>query len=330
MAKFIGNKYMLIDREDIIKFKKANLIRIGGITFVISFLILIGIKIIWIRNFFPEQYLDYLHLRIIFFGGIVAYTIGLLDDIFNLNHQIRLYSQLLLGSFTWFLGIRIENIQIDFFKYNFSFDLPILLSILISTIWIAGIINAINWMDGLDGLATGIVFTAAASFAFISSSYNSDTILLTSSALAGSTLGFLKFNKTPAKILMGDGGSYFLGYIVSILAILSCFYRSNSLGSSDLYIILVPFLILFIPLSDMCFVIFKRVKKGLSPFRGDKNHLHYRLIKVGYSEKSAVKLIIALSIIFSSFALILEKKYIEAIFFIITLYPLCKNLSIKK
>ena len=109
---------------------------------------------------------------------------------------------------------------------------------------------------------------------------------------------------------MGDGGSYFLGYIVSILAILSCFYRSNSLGSSDLYIILVPFLILFIPLSDMCFVIFKRVKKRLSPFRGDKNHLHYRLIKVGYSEKSAVKLIIALSIIFSSFALILEKNNI--------------------
>ncbi len=321
---------MLLDREDVIKFKKSNLIRIGGITFVIAFLILIGLKIIWIKNYFPEQTLDFLHLRIIFFGGIVAYTIGLLDDIFNLNHLIRLFSQLLLGAFTWFLGIRIENLQIDFLQYNFSFDLPILLSILISTIWIAGIINAINWMDGLDGLATGIVLTAAISFAFISNAYNSNTILLTSSALAGSTLGFLKFNKTPAKILMGDGGSYFLGYIISILAILSCFYRSNSLGSSDLYIILVPLLILFIPLSDMCFVIFKRIKKGVSPFKGDKNHLHYRLIKSGYSEKSAVKLIIALAIIFSSFALILDKKYIESLFFIISLYPLCKNISIKK
>ena len=330
IVKNIGNKYNLLDRQDEKKAKETNLLRIGGASFLLPFLILIGLKIIWIREFSPNLNLDYFHFRIIFFGSIVAYNIGILDDIFNLNPLIRLFSQIILGSLTWLFGIRIENITFEIFNYNLNFELPILISLIISTVWIAGIINAINWMDGLDGLASGITLTAAISFLLLSTQYNNDTILITSSALAGAMLGFLKFNKNPAKIIMGDGGSYFLGYVLSLLAILSCFYRSNSVGSSDLYILLVPLLILFIPVVDMCFVIFSRLKRKASPFKGDYNHLHHRLIRIGFSESDTVKLIISISIILSSIALILEKNYFESLLMLIFVYPLCKNLKKQK
>ena len=123
---------------------------------------------------------------------------------------------------------------------------------------------------------------------------------------------------------MGDGGSYFLGYILSLLAILSCFYRSNSLGiETDLYTLLTPMLILFVPLFDMFFVICFRLRKGLSPFRGDNNHFHHRLIRMGY-EKVSVKIIISLSIILSSLALLIDKKFIESFFFISSIYTVWK------
>tara|TARA_B100000212_G_C27383905_1_gene538289 strand:+ start:2725 stop:3606 length:882 start_codon:yes stop_codon:yes gene_type:complete len=288
---------------------------------VIPFLTLIGIQILFPINHISNSILDNLHLKIIFFGGLIAYFIGLIDDVLNLNAFLRLISQLILGGLTWLFGIRIDNLQIDIFSYNYNFDLPIVCSLIISIIWVAGIINAINWMDGLDGLAASFTLTAGVAFLLISSDYNTNTILLSSSALAGTCLGFLKFNKNPARILMGDGGSYFLGYILSLLAILSCFYRSNSLGiETDLYILLTPMLILFLPLFDMFFVICLRLKKGFSPFKGDNNHLHHRLIRMGYNERVAVKIIISLSIVFSSLALLIDKKFIESLIFVSSIY----------
>ena len=288
---------------------------------MIPFLSLIGLQIFFPSNYISNSLLDDLYLKIIFFGGIIAYFIGLIDDILNLNTYLRLISQLILGGFTWLFGIKIENLQIDIFSYNFNFNLPIFCSLIISIIWVAAIINAINWFDGLDGLAASFTFTAAVAFLLISSNYNTNIILLSSSALAGSCLGFLKFNKNPARILMGDGGSYFLGYILSLLAILSCFYRSNSLGiETDLYILLTPMLILFLPLFDMFFVICLRLKRGVSPFRGDNNHLHHRLIRMGYNERVVVKIIISLSIILSSLALMVDKKFIESFIFVSSIY----------
>ncbi len=266
-----------------------------------------------------------MHLKIIFFGGIIAYLVGVIDDVLNLNAYLRLISQLILGGLTWLFGIRIENIQIDILFYNFNFDLPIFCSLIISIIWVAGIINAINWMDGLDGLAASFTFTAGVAFILISSNFNTNSVLLSSSAIAGTCLGFLKFNRNPARILMGDGGSYFLGYILSLLAILSCFYRSNNLGiETDLYTLLTPMLILFVPLFDMFLVICFRLRKGLSPFRGDDNHFHHRLIRMGYDEKVSVKIIISLSIILSSLALLIDKKFIESFFFISSIYAVWK------
>jgi UDP-N-acetylmuramyl pentapeptide phosphotransferase/UDP-N-acetylglucosamine-1-phosphate transferase len=176
--------------------------------------------------------------------------------------------------------------------------MPQWLSLLATVLWLVGITNAINWLDGLDGLAAGV--SGIAAFGLLSVSFNLDQAAagLLAASLAGSCLGFLRHNFNPARIFMGDGGSYFLGFALAAVSIVG---PAKGITSVSL---LLPLLILSLPLADMSAVIFGRVRQGRSPFYPDRRHLHHRLLRAGFSHRRTVLLIYAFTQWLAALALV--------------------------
>ena len=163
--------------------------------------------------------------------------------------------------------------------------LPDVLSLAATVIWLVGITNAINWLDGLDGLAAGVAGIAAVGLLSVSFSLHQPAAGLLAAALAGCCFGFLRHNFNPARIFMGDGGSYFLGFSLAAVSIVG---PAKGLTTVSL---LLPLLILSLPLADMSAVIMGRLSDGHSPFYPDRRHLHHRLLRAGFSHRRTVMLI---------------------------------------
>jgi UDP-N-acetylmuramyl pentapeptide phosphotransferase/UDP-N-acetylglucosamine-1-phosphate transferase len=191
--------------------------------------------------------------------------------------------------------VQIGTIELPFMPL----ELPPLLSLLATVIWLVGITNAINWLDGLDGLAAGVSGIAAVGLLSVSFSLHQPAAGLLAAALAGSCLGFLRHNFNPARIFMGDGGSYFLGFALAAISIVG---PAKGLTSVSL---LLPLVILSLPLADMSAVILGRLSQGRSPFYPDRRHLHHRLLRSGLSHRRTVVLIYAFTQWLAALALVL-------------------------
>jgi UDP-N-acetylmuramyl pentapeptide phosphotransferase/UDP-N-acetylglucosamine-1-phosphate transferase len=229
-------------------------------------------------------------------------VIGLADDLFAMPPLPRLAGQLLVAMAVWSQGVRIGAIDLPFNPFGGApgaIELSDGLSLLTTVIWLVGITNAINWLDGLDGLAAGVSGIAAVGLLSVSYSLNQPAPGLLAAALAGSCLGFLRHNFNPARIFMGDGGSYFLGFALAAISIVG---PAKGLTSVSL---LLPLLILSLPLADMSAVIMGRLSQGRSPFYPDRRHLHHRLLRAGFSHRRTVVLIYAFTQWLAALALVL-------------------------
>jgi UDP-N-acetylmuramyl pentapeptide phosphotransferase/UDP-N-acetylglucosamine-1-phosphate transferase len=214
----------------------------------------------------------------------------------------RLAGQLLVAMAVWSQGVRIGAIDLPFNPFGGApgaIELSDGLSLLTTVIWLVGITNAINWLDGLDGLAAGVSGIAAVGLLSVSYSLNQPAPGLLAAALAGSCLGFLRHNFNPARIFMGDGGSYFLGFALAAISIVG---PAKGITSVSL---LLPLLILSLPLADMSAVIMGRLSQGRSPFYPDRRHLHHRLLRAGFSHRRTVVLIYAFTQWLAALALVL-------------------------
>ncbi len=219
-------------------------------------------------------------------GMLVMVAVGIVDDIKEIGAGKKLLGQLVAALFPVLTGTRIDSVIVAGNTYQF----PDWLSILLTVFWIVGITNAINLIDGLDGLACGI--SVISSFclvltAIISSSQGNLPLLAL--LLAGSCLGFLPFNIHPAKMFMGDTGALMLGYALATISVLGVF-KFNALVS-----FLVPFLILGLPASDTLTSIIRRLLNHKSPFAADRGHLHHKLIDMGFSQRASVLILYAIS-----------------------------------
>ena len=281
--------FKFIKRSDVIRKFEKDILRLGGLAIFISFILtfLIISKIINLDNQIAES------VNVVFFliSPCLFFLIGLVDDFVALPPLPRLIGQILISIFSWFSGLRISLEQIPFFgSYISEMPLSELLSLLITIIWIVGITNAFNWIDGLDGLASGIAILSLVGFitmGLVSQNFN---VIIIASIVLGCSSGFLYHNFYPAKIYMGDSGSYFIGSIISLLAI-SIINTSNF--KSDL---LPSLIILSIPILDMTSVIYKRLSQSKSPFYPDRSHLHHRFLDLGFSHKKSVLAIYSLDI----------------------------------
>ena len=219
--------------------------------------------------------------------------IGLWDDIKNLPPLPRFIAQTLAGIFTAIILIITDNVGNPTSSEIFDS--------LITVIWVVGICNSINFFDNLDGGAAGTVAISSIALAYLSLSGDQYLIAALSTVTAGATLGFLVWNKSPAKIYMGDAGALFLGVLLAILTIR--FEPSAQLQLSSYFI---PVLLLAIPILDTSVAVFSRIRRDVSPFQGGQDHLSHRLIRAGYSRKSAALSLWGLSAFFAFAAILIS------------------------
>ena len=295
----IGHKFGIIDDPDSRKKHTKKISRSGGIA------IYLGIMLSFILIFFGVlfNFLNIENTRIfyLFIIGTTSYfLIGLLDDLFDISPFLRLFLQFLTSAFIFEKGFAINSLNFNFFSDNIPFlSLPNALAIIFGSFWITGIVNSINWLDGLDGLASGFTSIVTTFFIIILLKNQNYELVFIPAAILGSTLGFLKNNYYPAKIFMGDSGSYLIGFSLSFI---SLFTFSEITDSDGLYLdkfnLPLGILMLFIPLFDMCLVVFNRLSKGKSPFFPDRSHLHHRLVDNGFSLENTVVLFYTLTLIF--------------------------------
>lgn len=226
-------------------------------------------------------------------GAILIVFIGILDDLYELSAKIKFIGQVMVAVLIVTSGLTIDFISIPFVK---TIDLG-LWSYPITILWIVGITNAINLIDGLDGLAAGISSISIITIAIMAGLFGKTLILTLSLIILGSTIAFLFYNFHPAKIFMGDTGALFLGYSISILALLGL-YKSVTLFS-----FIIPILILGIPVFDTFFAIIRRILNKQPISAPDKLHLHHRLLAKGFSHRKTVLIIYGLGALFSLSAL---------------------------
>jgi UDP-GlcNAc:undecaprenyl-phosphate GlcNAc-1-phosphate transferase len=199
---------------------------------------------------------------------------GLVDDLRSLSPWPRLITQSLVGSVVAFIIVQGGTIGTPFGTST--------LNTAVTIFWIVGICNSINFFDNLDGAASGAVAITALGVFFIAFDRGQELVSALSIVTAGATIGFLMWNKSPAKIYMGDAGALFLGVIISVATI-----RVNPGIVPTWKSLLIPIMLLAVPLLDTCVAVFSRLARGLSPLTGGKDHLSHRLVRAGLSRRAA-------------------------------------------
>ena len=228
----------------------------------------------------------------ILMGGFVIFVLGMLDDIKPIPAKWKFLVQLMAAAIVVFYG-NIVLSKVSAFGITINFPAP--LNYMVTMIFIAAITNAINLIDGLDGLAAGvssIYFATIATIALILNKLGGLDVIL-SLIMLGATLGFLLHNFNPASIFMGDSGSLFLGFMISVIALLG--FKATTLTS-----LIVPICILAIPILDTVLAIFRRLLKGESIGAPDKEHFHHQLLKMKFGTKITVLIIYGINILFSA------------------------------
>jgi UDP-N-acetylmuramyl pentapeptide phosphotransferase/UDP-N-acetylglucosamine-1-phosphate transferase len=300
LVRRLGLRWGLVDAPDSRKQHTLPMVRLGGVGIVAGFSLALALT--WQLGGFAELAADKDQLIwTTLAGALCFFVIGLADDLFALPPLPRLVGQVAVAMAVWSEGVRIGTIELPFglFGGDPTFELAWPLSLLATVVWLVGITNAINWLDGLDGLAAGVSGIAAVGLLSVSYSLHQPAPGLLAAALAGACLGFLRHNFNPARIFMGDGGSYFLGFALAAVSIVG---PAKGLTSVSL---LLPLLILSLPLADMSAVIMGRLSEGRSPFYPDRRHLHHRLLRAGFSHRRTVVLIYAFTQWLAALALVL-------------------------
>jgi UDP-GlcNAc:undecaprenyl-phosphate GlcNAc-1-phosphate transferase len=232
-------------------------------------------------------------------GAVVLVVVGAIDDVVPLRWWVKLAGQLVAASIPVMCGLRAEIFTNPGIFSDGAFINIGVLGIPVTILWIIGITNALNLIDGLDGLAVGVSGIASISMLLISLSTGNPAAAILTAALTGGCLGFLPYNFNPARLFMGDSGALFLGYILSCASILGLFKFYALLS-------VVPFIILGLPILDTTLVFFRRLAKGKNPFSTpDRKHVHHRLIDMGFSQKQAVAILYSVSAVLGLSAVVL-------------------------
>jgi UDP-GlcNAc:undecaprenyl-phosphate/decaprenyl-phosphate GlcNAc-1-phosphate transferase len=266
----VADKWGILDRPGIRKVHSSPIPRIGGIAMALGVLLAALIAI-------DLQAQDRWFLAAA--GVLVAF--GALDDRFDLDYRVKFLGQLAAVGIVVFLGgVEVRTITLDD-----RVLLPGWVAIPLTAFFLVGITNAVNLADGLDGLAGGTTFLCLCAVALLSSvgDHNASTALCL--AFAGAVLGFLRFNTYPATIFMGDAGSQLLGFTIGVLSIRATQSLASQVSAA------IPILLLAIPILDTLSVIVQRVGEGRSPFSPDKNHIHHKLLTLGFGHHEAVMVI---------------------------------------
>lgn len=280
LSMFIARKINAIDspKEDR-KIHTKPIPRLGGIAIFLATMI----TMLYYTNYPTKSIIG------ISLGAIVIVATGILDDIYDLSAKFKLAMQILSAVIVVSCGIQIE-VFTNFFS-NTQYIYLGVLGIPATIFWIVGITNTVNLIDGLDGLAAGTAIIASFTLTYIALINNRVEAAILLIILAGSALGFLPYNFNPAKVFMGDCGSLFLGYFLSVVSIL------GAVKSLTTITYLLPVLALGLPIFDTTYAIFRRIINKRPIMEADKGHLHHKLLDIGLNHKKAVLTLYLISIL---------------------------------
>ena len=262
--------------------------RMGGLAIFLGFLL----STLLFAELTPQ-------LRGMLLGASVIVVLGIFDDIYALSALPKLFVQIAAALIAVFSGNVIETLSNpNIFSADPYWNLGVL-SIPATVLWIVAITNAVNLIDGLDGLACGVSTISSMTLLVISLVVADGPAAVLMAALAGGCIGFLPYNLNPAKIFMGDTGATFLGYVLAVVSIQGLFKFYTIISFA------VPFLMLGLPIFDTCFAFVRRIAHGQSPMHADRSHVHHRLIDMGFSQKQAVAVLYIISAILGLSAVVL-------------------------
>lgn len=289
--------------KDARRINKVTMPRLGGLAVLAGFFVSIAYLLITMTienkiNLSQDGYVS----KLLGFGlgAVILGVVCFIDDVKGVPALVKLVAQTLAALVVMKFGIRIDNLDIPFINVNTfgAWFYPVL-----TVFWIVGITNAMNLIDGLDGLATGISLISCLSLLIIFSLNASPIIsIVLITALGGALCGFLPYNFNPAKTFIGDTGSNFLGYCLSIISILGIAKTYTAI------VIVAPLMVLALPIFDTLSSIVRRVIHGKSLkaiIKPDAEHLHHKMLKKGFTQKQAVLIMYGLSATFGMFAIIL-------------------------
>lgn len=219
-------------------------------------------------------------------GALLIVAMGAADDLLDLRPGLKLLGQLAAAALAVRGGVVLGAVTVP---AGGSLTLPPALAAALTVLWLVACTNAVNLIDGLDGLAVGVSAIGSLSMLIVALAVSAPAVAELLAALCGACLGFLPYNRSPARIFMGDAGSQFLGYALGALSVMGL------LKFHTLISFFVPLLALSVPLADTAFAVCRRLLRGQSPFRADRGHIHHRLLDLGLSQRQAVAVLYGIS-----------------------------------
>lgn len=239
-------------------------------------------------------------------GGVIIFIVGFIDDLKGMSPKVKLAGQIVAATFVYAVGVRIEFISNIFGDGVANFST--LICYIVTVTWIVAITNTINLIDGLDGLAAGVVAIASLCIAYVGYIFGFYIGAFPMLAIAGGALGFLPYNFFPAKTFMGDCGSQYLGFMLASFSIL------GTVKSATIVAVLIPSLALFLPIIDTLLAIVRRAINGKPIMQADKGHLHHRLLKSGMGQRRTVLCLYGVCGIMGVAAVLLSRElYVETL-----------------
>lgn len=275
--------------------------KLGGLALYVAFTgaILLA-QVLPVPRFDPEEWV---RLSGLLLGGLFIFVVGLVDDIFEFGPVPQFVGQIVAAAIAILFRIFIETLNNPFTGQQTD-PWPFLVTVILSLFWLGLMMNTVNWLDGVDGLAAGVAFIASMVL-FANAAFRLDppqlSVSLLPLALMGATAGFLIFNFPPAKVFMGSNGAFFLGFTLGSLSIVG--------GAKAATILLV----MGLPLLDVVWQIINRVRKGRNPAQGDRGHLHYRLLDAGLSSRVIVAGYYWFCAFFGALALVTTSQFFKLV-----------------
>lgn len=227
----------------------------------------------------------------IILSSTLMYLVGVVDDLRGISAKVKMLGQIVCATILYVFSIRISMMGNPLPLGPEVFRFPLVVSYLATIIWVVGVTNAVNLIDGLDGLAAGVCTIAGLSIAYTAHLHERMVTCAVMSALAGACMGFLIFNFNPAQIFMGDSGSLYLGYMLASVSLLG----DKPLKSTTLLATMVPICVLALPLFDTAYAILRRLLTHRPIMEADRGHLHHRIMAIGWGQRRTVLILYCIS-----------------------------------
>jgi len=315
LATWLSEKLGILDQPNARKVHEVPVPRWGGLGIFAGVLFSLGL-LVWLVPRF-DVLLDFRHKFLkdgmvtsilslreqfvgILVGGAVVLVLGMVDDRRPLPAWPKLLTQIIAAYVAMLYGVRAPGVALPFFGYV---EFPMWFSQIFTLFWILGFMNAVNLADGLDGLAAGISAIAAGTFLMVCILQGETEVLLfskqlklaaiLSAAVMGAALGFLLYNFYPARVFMGDGGALFLGFMLGTISIV------GTLKLSAVISLIIPIVVVALPVLDVAFAMFRRLRSGQNLMRPDRGHFHHRLLALGWTQREIVLLMYVVTLLLS-------------------------------